>query len=79
MAFENPRKIQLKNDLEKKKNKGASEKQSDSKCGVRIKHIHGSGKEDIYLVPDRVTGLEELEELRTLCPGRQWNFVRSIL
>ena len=28
-----------------------------------------------YLVPDRVGGLNELEELRRLCPGRQWNFV----
>ncbi|KAK2461753.1 hypothetical protein APHAL10511_006216 [Amanita phalloides] len=28
-----------------------------------------------YLVPDRVTGLQELEELRRVCPGRQWNFV----
>ena len=30
-----------------------------------------------YLVPDRVTGLQELEELRRICPGRQWNFVGS--
>ncbi|KDQ19731.1 hypothetical protein BOTBODRAFT_375199 [Botryobasidium botryosum FD-172 SS1] len=28
-----------------------------------------------YMVPDRVTGLEEVEELRRLCPGRTWNFV----
>ena len=28
-----------------------------------------------YLVPDRETGLEEVEELRRLCPGRKWNFV----
>lgn len=28
-----------------------------------------------YMVPDRVTGLQELEELRQLCPGRVWNFV----
>ncbi|KAI6158748.1 asparagine synthase-domain-containing protein [Pisolithus thermaeus] len=27
-----------------------------------------------YLVPDRVTGLEEVDELRKLCPGRTWNF-----
>ena len=30
-----------------------------------------------YMVPDRVTGLQELEELRRLCPGRAWNFVMS--
>ena len=29
-----------------------------------------------YLVPDRITGLEELEEFIRLCPNRQWNFVR---
>jgi hypothetical protein len=29
-----------------------------------------------YLVPDRVTGLQELEELRRVCSGRVWNFVR---
>jgi hypothetical protein len=28
-----------------------------------------------YLVPDRVTGLQELEELRRISPGRHWNFV----
>jgi hypothetical protein len=31
-----------------------------------------------YLVPDRSAGLYELEELRSLCPGRQWNFVSSL-
>ncbi len=28
-----------------------------------------------YMVPDRKTGLQEVEELRQLCPGRTWNFV----
>lgn len=28
-----------------------------------------------YDVPDRLTGLQEVEELRRLCPGRTWNFV----
>lgn len=28
-----------------------------------------------YDVPDRITGKEEVEELRRLCPHRQWNFV----
>ena len=28
-----------------------------------------------YLVPDRVTGFDQVEELRRLCPGRTWNFV----
>ncbi|EEB87677.1 hypothetical protein MPER_14901, partial [Moniliophthora perniciosa FA553] len=29
------------------------------------------------MVPDRVTGLQELEELRRLCPDRIWNFVEE--
>ncbi|KAK0473189.1 asparagine synthase-domain-containing protein [Armillaria novae-zelandiae] len=28
-----------------------------------------------YMVPDRKTGLQEVEELRQLCPGRTWNFI----
>ena len=28
-----------------------------------------------YLVPDRISGMEELEELKRLCPSRKWNFV----
>ncbi|CAE7133023.1 unnamed protein product [Rhizoctonia solani] len=28
-----------------------------------------------YDVPDRLTGLQQLEELRRLCPHRKWNFV----
>lgn len=29
----------------------------------------------MYQVPDRITGLKEVDELRRLCPGRTWNFV----
>ena len=36
------------------------------------------GKFVSYLVPDRVTGLEELEELRRLSPKRKWNFVSKL-
>ena len=32
-------------------------------------------RNNVYNVPDRLSGLEELGELRRLCPGRQWNFV----
>ena len=31
-----------------------------------------------YNVPDRGTGLQELEELRRLCPHRKWNFVSLV-
>ncbi|GAC73101.1 asparagine synthase [Moesziomyces antarcticus T-34] len=33
------------------------------------------GEEDIYAVPDRLTGLASYEELRRLAPLRRWNFV----
>ena len=32
-----------------------------------------------YDVPDRLTGLQEVEELRRLCPHRIWNFVSITL
>ncbi|KAI5734912.1 hypothetical protein M8J77_011885 [Diaphorina citri] len=32
-------------------------------------------KNQNYNVPDRLTGLSSLQELTTLCPDRQWNFV----
>jgi hypothetical protein len=28
-----------------------------------------------YMVPDRRSGLDEVDELIALCPGRTWNFV----
>ncbi|KAK0465353.1 asparagine synthase-domain-containing protein [Desarmillaria tabescens] len=68
VAFENPRKIRMETEgnvggvsrRHKKKDKKPSECDS-----VRVS----------YMVPDRKTGLQELEELRRLCPGRTWNFV----
>jgi len=69
VAFENPRKIRLQIDG----NVGGIKK-----ALRRVKPKEGlvSGRYDPdYLVPDRSAGLSELEELRRLCPGRQWNFV----
>ncbi|KAL5518997.1 hypothetical protein ACEPAH_680 [Sanghuangporus vaninii] len=72
VAFENPRKVQIRSDSTedvKKKRKSARRRTSDSVsmlANVRF---------DPHLVPDRVTGLEELAELRTVCSHRQWNFV----
>lgn len=28
-----------------------------------------------YMVPDRIGGLEALEELRQVCVGRDWRFI----
>ncbi|KAJ7225769.1 asparagine synthase-domain-containing protein [Mycena pura] len=58
VAFENPRKMN---------NKGAVQK--------KVKNEKPAANAPLlYMVPDRVTGLQELEELRRLCP-RKWNFV----
>jgi hypothetical protein len=75
IAFENPRKIRVQVDgnvggMKKKK------KKSNAMHDVASMQGQTSGRYDPnYLVPDRSAGLSELEELRKLCPNRQWNFV----
>jgi len=72
IAFENPRKIRVQVDG----NMG-----NPKKALRNAKRREGpvSGRYDPnYLVPDRSAGLSELEELRRLCPGRQWNFVSTL-
>jgi hypothetical protein len=75
IAFENPRKIRVQVDgnvgsVNKKKQKSKMLQDAKSTDG----QLSGRYDPD-YLVPDRSAGLSELEELRRLCPGRQWNFV----
>ena len=75
IAFENPRKIRVQVDgnvggINRKKQKSKVLQNSKS----TESHLSGRYDPD-YLVPDRSAGLSELEELRRLCPGRQWNFV----
>ncbi|KAF9454906.1 hypothetical protein P691DRAFT_799912 [Macrolepiota fuliginosa MF-IS2] len=71
VAFENPRKIKV---------------QIEGNTGALPKHLkrerkkpqlngHATQYDTSYMVPDRLSGLEELEELRRVCPGRAWNFV----
>ncbi|KAG1755068.1 asparagine synthase-domain-containing protein [Suillus paluster] len=70
VAFENPRKIQVQTDG----NMGAIPKR-EKKRRLKATEQNGSMKESTpYMVPDRVTGLQEVEELRQLCQGRTWNF-----
>ncbi|KAG0709079.1 asparagine synthase-domain-containing protein [Suillus ampliporus] len=70
VAFENPRKIQVQTDG----NIGAIPKR-EKKRQLKAAEKHGPTKESTpYMVPDRVTGLQEVEELRRLCHGRTWNF-----
>lgn len=55
----------------KKKKQRVNALQNDRPAGGQVSERYDPD----YLVPDRSAGLCELEELRRLCPGRQWNFV----
>lgn len=71
VAFQNPRKIQVQTDG----NIGAIPKR-EKKRQLKAAETNGAVKESTsYMVPDRVTGLQEVEEFRRICPGRTWNFV----
>ncbi|KAF8167897.1 asparagine synthase-domain-containing protein [Crassisporium funariophilum] len=70
VGFENPRKIRIQN----QGNVGGLPKRNRKGKPPRTVNIVND-KYAAYMVPDRVTGLAELEELRRLCPGRVWNFV----
>ena len=72
VAFENPRKLrnQVDDSIESGRKRGKRQKQKDE--------IGLSSVDANYNVPDRLTGLQELEELRRLSPNRTWNFVSLI-
>lgn len=70
VAFENPRKIRNKLDG----NLGGLPKRQ-KRAMAHTQKILEQPLDTSYMVPDRVTGLQEVEELRRLCPGRIWNFV----
>ncbi|KIJ45484.1 hypothetical protein M422DRAFT_250803 [Sphaerobolus stellatus SS14] len=65
VAFQNPRKIRGAVQPSKKKVKKVKES---------ILPLE-EDNDKTYNVPDRLGGLDELEELRKLCPNRRWNFV----
>ncbi|KAF9535815.1 asparagine synthase-domain-containing protein [Crepidotus variabilis] len=65
VAFENPRKI-------KGNVTGVSRKRPAKDKTLEVLHNDDFKR---YKVPDRMTGMDEVEELRRLCPGRIWNFV----
>lgn len=68
MAFENPRTLGAKVQT--------SSKQKRKRPG-KVVEAQSSEVEDAkrYLVPDRVTGLAQVNEFRCLAPERTWNFV----
>jgi len=61
VAFENPRSLQAQTPKAKKT------------AVVPLEGVTGS-PQDTYSVPDRITGIQELEELRRSAPDRIWNF-----
>ncbi|KAI5898694.1 uncharacterized protein SCHCODRAFT_02530840 [Schizophyllum commune H4-8] len=65
VAFENPRKMGV----------GADQNAKTGSKPRPNKAIGPPPQRPAYMVPDRVTGLEEVEELRRLRPHRIWNFV----
>jgi hypothetical protein len=67
VAFENPRKARAAAGQD---GKG---KKRGNKIDISIDQTPN------YMVPDRKNGLDELEELRKVCPGRPWNFVGATL
>ena len=69
VAFENPRKIlvQAEGNIG-----GLPKREKKQKLKERLEY---STIDVSYHVPDRATGLQELEELRRLSPKRTWNFV----
>lgn len=71
VAFENPRKICVK--VEGNIG-GLPKREKKQKMRDRVDY---STVTVSYDVPDRLTGLQEVEELRRLCPDRVWNFVRD--
>jgi hypothetical protein len=71
VAFENPRSLSAKT-REREKGKKRKVKRTALEEEEKEEEVEGKG---IYMVPDRETGLEELEELKSVCPGRAWNFV----
>ena len=73
VAFENPRKIQVRHE------KVTGKKKREVVMALENGQENDQSAFDPYAVPDRITGLEEVEELRRLCPQRQWNFVSLLI
>ncbi|KAF5382945.1 hypothetical protein D9757_006339 [Collybiopsis confluens] len=70
VAFENPRKVKIQQEGNIDPNRRKKQKNSSNGTnGAPSAHVRE------YMVPDRITGLQEIEELQKLCPKRVWNFV----
>ncbi|KAI1797708.1 asparagine synthase-domain-containing protein [Ganoderma leucocontextum] len=69
VAFENPRKIAVKVEGNVY---GLPKREKKQKLRDPLDY---STVKVMYDVPDRLTGVQEVEELRRLCPRRTWNFL----
>ncbi|KAG8996595.1 hypothetical protein FRB94_008194 [Tulasnella sp. JGI-2019a] len=73
VAFENPRVLNASTSSSTSK---ASKKSRRAKAGaLNNEEDTFSNTKGMYDVPDRLTGLEQLQELRRVCQNRTWNFV----
>ncbi|CAE6480869.1 unnamed protein product [Rhizoctonia solani] len=85
VGFENPRTLGVPQNkafqaakVQKKLNKKERKKglyAPETSAAPLPRVIDEPPKPGTYDVPDRLTGLQQLEELQRLCPHRKWNFV----
>ncbi|KAF8609362.1 adenine nucleotide alpha hydrolases-like protein [Ceratobasidium sp. AG-I] len=84
VAFENPRSLNAPNKQSLQEGRAQRKRsKNERKEGIPVASIgdkhpivaNEPPKIGPYDVPDRITGQEEVEELRRLCPHRQWNFI----
>ncbi|KAH7920081.1 hypothetical protein BV22DRAFT_1074525 [Leucogyrophana mollusca] len=77
VAFENPRKIhvQVNGNTAALPKRIKKQLLRDRDRATGEEACPAESEQTSYMVPDRLTGLTEVEELRRLCPGRTWNFV----
>ncbi|QRV76776.1 asparagine synthase [Ceratobasidium sp. AG-Ba] len=78
VAFENPRTLNApnKNNVQEERARRKRDKREQKATEPpSVSEVAEASKPGTYDVPDRLTGLAEVEELRMLCPNRQWNFV----
>jgi hypothetical protein len=78
VAFENPRTLKAKQQPLKGRNNRNQTRHSTTIVTEAVRTMDSGislPEVNTYDVPDRLTGREQLAELRRICPDRTWNFV----